>query len=619
MTCTNQIEGILMSESMGAKVAGICEKHGDSRTRLMEIMREVQAELGCVPAKAINVVARELSIPRVEVESFVSFYSFLKKQQAGRHTIRLCDCIIDRMHGFDHIRTLFEEELGIRLGETTEDGLITLEATPCSGMCDQAPSGLVDDVVITNLNSDKVRNIVHGLRQHGDPQRLVDRIGDGNNADDLVQAMVNNNIRQEGPLIFTPLNRGEAIGKALGMSPTEVIRAMKTARLLGRGGAGFPAGMKWEFCRAAEGEKKYVLCNADEGEPGTFKDRVLLTEMPDRVFAGMTVAGYAIGAEEGIVYLRGEYAYLREYLEAVLERRRADGLLGKNILPRRFSPEFNFDIRIEVGAGAYVCGEETALISSLEGYRGDPKTRPPFPAQQGYLGYPSVVNNVETFCCVSKILEVGAGTFSEYGTATSAGTKLLSISGDCRRPGVFEVEFGITVNEMLELAAAKDAIAVQVGGPSGQMIGRDSFDRVIGFEDLATGGSIMVFGPDRNVLEVVHSYMEFFEDESCGFCTPCRAGCVLLKDTLERIMDGKGEPADLELMEATAATMKATSRCGLGQTASNPITSSLASFREEYEKLVEEQKDGIRRDFCLEEAVADAAVIANRESIHSHN
>jgi len=608
-----------MNESMEAEIARICETHGRSRTRMLEITREVQSHLGCIPAKAMTLIARELSIPRVEVEGFVSFYAFLSDRPPGRHVIRLCNCAVDRMLGFERIAELFQEELGIGLGETTQDGFVTLESTPCSGMCDQAPSALVDDVVVTDLSREKVRDILRELRVHGDPRQLVHRQGDGNNAHELVQAMVHNNIRMEGPLLLTPLNRGEAISKALGMSPTEVIRVLKAARLLGRGGAGFPTGMKWEFCRDADGEKKYVLCNADEGEPGTFKDRVLLTEMPDRIFAGMTVAGYAVGAEEGIVYLRGEYAYLRRFLNSVLDRRRGDGLLGKDILPDHTSKPFNFDIRIEMGAGAYVCGEETALISSLEGFRGDPKNRPPFPAQKGYLGYPSIVNNVETFCCVAKILEVGAATFSELGTAHSSGTKLLSVSGDCRRPGVFEVEFGITLRELLELAAGEDAVAVQVGGPSGQLVGPESFDRKIGFEDLATGGSIMVFGPGRNILEIVHSFVEFFEEESCGYCTPCRVGNVLLKQTLERIMEGRGEPEDIELMETVSRTMKAASRCGLGQTASNPVTSSLASFRGKYEALLSTAREGRRRAFDLDAAVAEAAVVANREPARSHN
>ena len=497
--------------------------------------------------EAVVLIAKELSIHRVEVEGTVSFYSFLSQRPKGKVVIRLCNDIIDQMAGADRVEQAFCEELGIKVGQTTTDGKITLEHTACIGMCDQAPAAMVNDVIVTELSSDDARQIVRDLRKHMDPNRLIRRMGDGNNAHELVHAMVVNNIRQRGSFIFGPVNRGEAIRKALAITPAEVIRAVKTSRLRGRGGAGFPTGMKWEFTRGAAGERRYILCNADEGEPGTFKDRVILTELPDRVFAGMTIAGYAVGAEEGIVYLRGEYAYLRAYLEHVLQKRREDNLLGNDICGKK---GFNFDIRIQMGAGAYICGEETALISSCEGLRGDPKNRPPFPAQKGYMGCPSVVNNVETLACVTKIMEQGSATFCEIGSQGSPGTKLLSISGDCTSPGVFEVPFGIKLSEVLKLAGAEDAIAVQVGGASGQMVAREEFGRTICYDDLATGGSIMVFGPERNVLEVAEKFMDFFVEESCGYCTPCRVGNVLLKQRLERIIAGKGEPADVEIGRA---------------------------------------------------------------------
>jgi [NiFe] hydrogenase diaphorase moiety large subunit len=346
-----------------------------------------------------------------------------------------------------------------------------------------------------------------------------------------------------------------------------------------------------------------VVCNADEGEPGTFKDRVLLTELPDRVFAGMTIAGYAIGATEGILYLRGEYAYLRRFLEHTLEARRADGLLGRGIVARH---RFDFDIRIQMGAGAYICGEETALINSCEGLRGDPRNRPPFPAQRGYLGRPTVVNNVETLACVTRILEVGPATFSEHGSRQSAGTKLISVSGDVGRPGVYEVPFGIKVGDVLAMSEGRDAIAIQIGGPSGRRIDPADFERTICYDDIATGGALVVFGPGRNPIEIAHMYMEFFEDESCGYCTPCRVGNVLLRRGLERILAGRGEPKDLVQLEEIARTMKAASRCGLGQTSSNPVLTTLAAFRPLYDSLVKDDPRGFRRSFDLQAAVADA-------------
>ncbi len=604
-----------MSASLEATVREVCAAHGRDRTRLMDLVRGLQERLGYVGGDTAAALARELGIHRVEVESFVSFYAFLSNRPQGRFVIRLCHDYMDRMLGADEVAAAFESELGIRFGQTTADGLITLQYVPCIGMCDQAPAALVNEVVVTELSTDAARRIVRELRKHGDPTRLVTRLGDGNNAHPLVRAMVNNNIRQRGPVIFSPLARGEAIRKALAITPAEVIRAVKTARLRGRGGAGFPTGMKWEFARAAPGEPKYVVCNADEGEPGTFKDRVILTELPDRVFAGMTIAGYAIGATEGILYLRGEYAYLRRYLEDVLARRRADGLLGPQVCGRS---DFSFDIRIQMGAGAYVCGEETALLSSCEGLRGDPKNRPPFPAQKGLFGRPTVVNNVETLACVTKILEEGPATFCELGSPGSPGTKVLSISGDCRSPGVFEVPFGIQLSEVLALAGAEDALAVQVGGASGQMVGREEFGRTICYDDLATGGSIMVFGPDRNVLEIAESFLDFFIEESCGYCTPCRVGNVLLKERLHRINAGQGEPADLDYLQELAQTVKTMSRCGLGQTAANPVLTTLKNFRATYNALVRKRTNGLVPAFDLAAAVGPAEALIGRKSEHAH-
>ena len=602
-----------MSENLAQAVKKTCSTFGNDRTRMMDIVREVQKEFGCVSDEAIDIIAGSVSCPRVEVESTVSFYAFLSEKQKGSIVIRLCNDIIDRMHGCDVVANVFREELGIGFGETTPDGMITLEYTPCIGMGDQAPAALVNDEVVTYLSSDKARDVVKTLKQTGDPKKLVHRLGDGNNAHELVRSMVHNNIRKRGEVIFYNYSPNEALEKALAMSPVEVINEVKTARLRGRGGAGFPAGMKWEFTRGAEGVKKYVICNADEGEPGTFKDRVLLTELPDKVFEGMTIAGYAIGAEEGIMYLRGEYAYLYAYLMDILDRRRRENLLGAAI---KGKAGFNFDIRIQMGAGAYICGEETALISSCEGERGDPKNRPPFPAQKGYLGAPTAVNNVETFCATVSVLDKGAGWFAEFGSKGSTGTKLLSVSGDCQSPGVYEVQFGITVRELLKLIGAENAKAVQVGGPSGEMIGKNEFDRTICYDDLASGGSIMVFGPERNILDIVHYFMEFFIEESCGYCTPCRVGNMMIKKYLEKIMNGAGEPADINVLGDICETVKTASRCGMGQTSPNPVLSTLQNFRSEYESLVHEYKDGLQPAFDIEKVLQVSKQLTGRKSIH---
>jgi [NiFe] hydrogenase diaphorase moiety large subunit len=386
-----------------------------------------------------------------------------------------------------------------------------------------------------------------------------------------------------------------------------VIEQISHSKLRGRGGAGFPTGLKWKLCRQSGSDAHHVICNADEGEPGTFKDRVLLTEIPDAVFDGMTIAGYALGARQGLVYIRGEYAYLRGALQAVLDERRRLGLLGRNICGRE---GFDFEIRIQLGAGAYICGEESALIESLEGKRGSPRDRPPFPTERGYLQQPTAVDNVESFVCAARIMEHGAAWFASFGTAESSGTKLVSVSGDCPHPGVYEVPFGMTINGLLDLVGAPEAEFVQVGGPSGQCVAPKDYGRRLGFEDLPTGGSIMVFGPGRDVLKVAHHFAEFFAEESCGWCTPCRVGTTLLRDGLKKIIADRATLADIGALEALGNTVTRTSRCGLGQTAANPILSTMRNFPQAYEARL--QPEEFLPAETLLEAMQEAIVIQGR-------
>ncbi len=597
------------------KIEQICKSFNNDRTRLMDIVRTIQETFGYVPPEHYELIAREANTHRVEVESVVSFYSFLSDRKQGGVVLRLCNDIIDRFKGADAVAEAFEKELGISMGETTPDGLFTLEWTACIGMSDQAPAALANDTVLTHLTPEKVPGILEALRKNPDPQALVAECGDGGNADPLVKAMVQNNICERGEVLLADNDPEAGLRKAMEKTPEEVIADMKESGLRGRGGAGFLAGLKWEFTRNAKGDGKYILCNADEGEPGTFKDRVLLTERADLMIEGMTVAAYCIGAETGIVYLRAEYAYLRALLEEVLNRRRAAGLLGNSICGR---DGFNFDIRIQMGAGAYVCGEESSLISSCEGTRGDPGDRPPFPAIAGYKVAPTAVNNVETYCCAARVMDKGPVWFENIGTEHSSGTKMLSICGDCERPGIYELPFGVTVAELLEKVGAENAAAVQIGGPSGQMLDRSQYGRAISFEDLPTGGSIMVFGRQRDLLEVVDAFMEFFVDESCGYCVPCRVGNVLLRNRLERIRNGKGIPEDLAYLEKLGISTRRMSRCGLGQTSPNPILSTLENFRPIYNALVREDRSGLAKSFDVLRAVEPACELTGRRSVIFH-
>lgn len=380
-----------------------------------------------------------------------------------------------------------------------------------------------------------------------------------------------------GPVLFSAYKRGEGIKKALKDKREDILFEIKDSGLKGRGGAGFPTSTKWMLTAAAKADKKFIVCNADEGEPGTFKDRVLLMEYPALVFEGMVIGGYTVGAKVGIVYLRAEYEYMLEQLENYLSNMREDNLLGEGIL----GTDFSFDISIRLGSGAYVCGEETALIESLEGNRGEPRNRPPFPVNTGYMGYPTSVNNVETLAAVPHIITKGGSWFKKHGTDKSTGSKLFSVSGDCENPGVYELPWGISINELLELVGARNTKAVQVGGASGTCIPKSQFDRKFGYEDIPTGGSVIIFNESRNMLHVLKNFMEFFVEESCGQCTPCRIGNVKLLEGINMIERGEFTFKYINTLKELGKTMQVASKCGLGQSSPNAFISILDNFKDE--------------------------------------
>ena len=379
-------------------------------------------------------------------------------------------------------------------------------------------------------------------------------------------------------ITFGKVAAGEGLRKALGLQRAEVIGVVAESGLQGRGGAGFPTSVKWKLAAAAADERKFVICNADEGEPGTFKDRFILTHYADLVFEGMTIAGYAIGAKEGILYLRGEYSYLLGHLEDVLERRRKEKVLGASAAGKE---GFDFDIEIRMGSGAYVCGEETALIESLEGQRGEARNRPPFPVDTGFMGHPTVVNNVETLAWAPCIFARGAGWFQGIGTDKSKGLKLFSVSGDCARPGVYEFPMGITIVELLRAVGGEGAKAVQIGGASGHCVPAAEFARALAFEDIATGGPVIVFGAGRDMLHVAKNFLEFFVEESCGQCTPCREGNAKLLGGVELLEKGHCSMAYLRELCLLGETMQLASKCGLGQSSPCAFLSIVKNFQME--------------------------------------
>jgi [NiFe] hydrogenase diaphorase moiety large subunit len=383
--------------------------------------------------------------------------------------------------------------------------------------------------------------------------------------------------QRQGAILFSQYKRGDGIKKALELGRENILFELKTSKLKGRGGAGFPTSTKWMLTAAAKAEEKFIVCNADEGEPGTFKDRVLLTEYPELVFDGMVIGGYTIGAKKGLVYLRGEYEFMLADLEIYLEQMREDKLLGDKIL----GTDFSFDIEIRLGAGAYVCGEETALIESLEGNRGEARNRPPYPVNTGYNKRPTSVNNVETLASVPHILLKGGKWYSSHGTDKSSGSKLFSVSGDCDKPGVYELPWGTKIKDLLKLAGAKNTKAVQVGGASGICLPESQFERTLGYEDIATGGSIMIFNKDRDMVKILKNFMEFFVEESCGQCTPCRIGNVKLLEGVEMIENNNYTFAYINELKELGKSMQIASKCGLGQSSPNSFISILDNFKDE--------------------------------------
>ncbi|MCX7048396.1 MAG: SLBB domain-containing protein [Candidatus Sumerlaeota bacterium] len=381
-----------------------------------------------------------------------------------------------------------------------------------------------------------------------------------------------------GKLTFSAIEPGAGLKKALSISRSDVIREIAASGLKGRGGAGFPTDVKWNLAAATISPEKFVVCNADEGEPGTFKDRVILDCFADLVFEGMTLAGYTIGAKIGILYLRQEYSYLRQKIQDTLDKRRKEGLLGQNAAGKA---GFDFDITIRLGAGAYICGEETALIESLEGQRGEPRNRPPYPVNTGYKDRPTIVNNVETLAWAACILAKGGAWFHALGTDKSKGLKLFSISGDCQRPGVYEFPMGITIAQLMKEVGGENAKACQVGGASGHIVPASMFEHTIAFEDVPTGGSIIAIGPERDILTLAHNFMEFFTEESCGQCTPCREGNVKLLEGVQMLEEGRCSMAYLRELCQLGETMQLASKCGLGQSSANAFLSMVKHFPDE--------------------------------------
>jgi [NiFe] hydrogenase diaphorase moiety large subunit len=553
------------------------------RTELLNFLWDCQRQYGYIRDEDVAECADRLGWSQIEVEGVISFYHFFHRKPTGKFIIYLNNSIVSEVKGFERVKEAFERETGTTFNAKEVFGPFALFETACIGLSDQEPAALINFHPFTNLNSLKVRQIIEQLKRGVPVEELCDEVPD--------------NIRYAPPedkrVFFREYRPGIAVSKLPQMTPEQVIEQIKKSNLRGMGGAFFPVGLKWELCRKEPNKSKYIVCNADEGEPGTFKDRVLMNFMPGLMLEGLIISGYAVGAKVGIVYLRAEYFWMLDKLEKKLDEFRRKNLLGKNIQGIK---GFDFDIRIQLGAGAYVCGEETALLNSLEGRRGEARPRQYYPTQRGLFNQPTVVNNVETLCAAARVLELGADHFKP-------GTKLLSISGDCHMPGIYEIEWGTTVAEVLELCEADDPYFIQVSGPSGECISMKEAKRKISREDLPCGGSFMIFNSQRDINHILSNFTDFFKEESCGLCTPCRAGNYIIRQKLERINRGLASDADLEDIRKWGNIMSQTSRCGLGRMATRAHISALDKFPTYFKNKIDQHGDRLNREFDIERAI----------------
>jgi NADH-quinone oxidoreductase subunit F len=556
------------------------------RPLLLPALWALQERIGWISPGGLNEVCRRLTVPPADAYGVASFYALLALEPQPARVVHVCDDVACRCDGADELVAQLEERFG-REGEPSEDASATWYRSPCLGRCDTAPAALVSvageepleraqapvsaaDVLALLAGGDPSSPPSAPLPQAGDASlRLLRRVG-------VVDPRSLDDYRAEGGYA--------ALRRALELGPEGVLREVKDSKLLGRGGAAFPAGVKWEAVARQPARPHYLVCNADESEPGTFKDRVLMEGDPFSLVEAMTIAAYATGCERGYVYLRGEYPEALHALEHALAEARRRGFLGPDVMGEGFA----FDVELRRGAGAYICGEETAIFESIEGRRGEPRNKPPFPVAEGLFGKPTVVNNVETLVNVLDVVLRSGPSFAEVGTDQSTGTKLLCLSGHVERPGTYEVTFGATVRDVLELAGGvrggRPLQAVLVGGAAGSFLSPDDLDVPLTFEGTRAAGTtlgsgvLLVLDDTVELRRLLMRIAAFFRDESCGQCVPCRVGTVRQEEALARLIAGAprgGLDRELALIAEVGQCMRDASICGLGQTASSAVESAI--------------------------------------------
>jgi NADH-quinone oxidoreductase subunit F len=572
---------------------------GARRDLVLPALHAVQARAGWVSQGALNYICRRLTVPPAELWGVVTFYHLLSTKPRAPVVAHVCDDIACRLQGGEALCESLQQTMGPPGAPGQNGGATAWMRSPCLGQCERAPAALLTVAGETPRTitlapiEDGVASIVDLMR---DPPDTTDtRTGASTPAErgrgvsrsvpQIGQAGLRliGRIGRVDPTSLEAYRASEGyrgLARAVEIGPAAVIAEVVASKLLGRGGAAFPTGRKWDAVAKAEARPHYLVCNADESEPGTFKDRLLMEEDPFALVEGMTLAGYATGCERGYLYLRGEYPLAAERMAGAIAAARAAGLLGANVM----GAGFRFDIEVRRGAGAYICGEETALFNSIEGKRGEPRNKPPFPVQVGLFGRPTVVNNVETLVNVPVLLRDGGAAYGGIGTEGSTGPKLFCVSGEVARPGLYETPFGITLRQLLDLAGARPVRAVLLGGAAGVFVGPADLDVALTFEGTraigATLGSgvVMVFGESVDLLDIVRRIAEFFRDESCGQCVPCRVGTVRQEELLARLRARRPLGSDAEemaLLKDLGQVMRDASICGLGQTASSAVESAI--------------------------------------------
>jgi NADH-quinone oxidoreductase subunit F len=584
-----------LSPQLAARFETLENRYPFKRSALIPMMMYAQDEYGCVTDEMIEEIARRLDLRTVAVEETLAYYSMLRRKPMGKHHVQICTNVACMLRGGNELLDQAKKRLEIGHKETTSDGMFSLEEVECIGACTGAPAMQVNYDFYENVSASKFDRIIEELDGGQKPAPEPVTAGALHPRDPTETPVISRRfgIRNSHKIdVYLQHDGYKALEKALReMTPESIIDEVKKSNLRGRGGAGFPTGMKWSFVPKDSPKPKYVICNADESEPGTCKDRPLMEMDPHQMIEGITIAGRAIHAHNGFIYIRGEYRYVLDIVQTALDEAYSRNYLGKNIL----GSGFDFDLIVHTGAGAYECGEESALMESLEGKRGYPRIKPPFPAVVGLYGCPTIINNVETLSTVPSIILEGGEHYANRGTPRNGGTRMLCVAGHVNKPGIYEIPLGMNMKKFIyEVAGGipggKKLKAVIPGGSSCPLMSAGEIDIPMDYDSVAKAGSMLgsggmvVMDEDTCMVDMARRIMHFYAHESCGWCIPCREGTSWLRKMLDRFHAGFGRPEDIDIVGDLAKNMLGRTFCPLGDAAALPTISIVQKWRNEFEQ-----------------------------------